>query len=272
MRRLEGVAIPLRMRAASNPGGPGHEWVRMRYQLPEGRPDKPFIPATIDDNPHLDREEYIESLNELDPITRAQLMSGDWSVRATGGMFRREWYKIYDDWPTFIPRVRYWDLASTEPSDSNPDPDWTVGALLGRHSNGMIWVLDVRRVRTTPLGVKTLIQQTAQMDGPEVTICIEQEPGASGKALIQDYIRMLQGYAVRAIRPTGDKVTRARPLSSYSEAGNVSILAGPWVGAFLDELDAFPDGSHDDQVDAASGAFKELSPTGHARIGSYVKW
>ena len=269
LRRLEGVDIPLRVRGASNPGGSGHEWVKQRFGLPEGDPTRPFIPARVDDNPYLDRDEYIASLSELDPITRAQLLAGDWSVRSTGGLFRREWFTTWDGWPVYIPRVRYWDLASTEPSDQNPDPDWTAGALLGRQDTGTIWVLDMRRVRSTPLGVKQLVRQTAEQDGRGVAICIEQEPGASGKALIDSYIRELQGYEVRGVRPTGDKITRARPMSSYAEAGNMRLLRGPWIGDFMDELEAFPQGAHDDQVDAASGAFAQLAPGSGMTIHEY---
>ncbi len=51
LRRLEGSKIPLRMRAASNPGGVGHEWVKQRFIVG----DKPFVPASLDDNPYIDR-------------------------------------------------------------------------------------------------------------------------------------------------------------------------------------------------------------------------
>ena len=36
------------------------------------------------------------------------------------------------------------------------------------------------------------------------------------------------------------------------------MLRGAWIGPFLDEVEAFPVGSHDDQVDALSGAFMVL--------------
>ena len=65
LRRLAGSAVPLRMRAASNPGGPGHEWVRARFV--DAPPDggRLFIPARLADNPHLDRDTYMHNLHEL---------------------------------------------------------------------------------------------------------------------------------------------------------------------------------------------------------------
>jgi hypothetical protein len=95
LRRLEGSSIPLRMRAASNPGGVGHEWVKQRFVVG----DKPFIPASLDDNPYIDREEYVKSLMHLDPITREQLLKGDWTAREAGNKFKREWFEIVDTYP-----------------------------------------------------------------------------------------------------------------------------------------------------------------------------
>jgi hypothetical protein len=119
LRKLTGVDIPLRVRAAGNPGGRGHLWVRRRF-IPDGwRPEmaddekawaKPivyeedelralsallapgealpatrvFIPSRIDDNPSLDKSSYVQSLYQLDRVTREQMLRGDWSVQITG--------------------------------------------------------------------------------------------------------------------------------------------------------------------------------------------
>jgi hypothetical protein len=79
LRRTRGGKVPLRMRSASNPGGVGHDWVRRRFLL-EPDTERIFVPARIADNPHLRQEEYAASLQALDPITRAQLLDGDWEV------------------------------------------------------------------------------------------------------------------------------------------------------------------------------------------------
>lgn len=75
--------VPLRARAAANPGGVGHVWVKKRFV--DGRtPERVFIPSSLDDNPHLDQASYEESLALLDPITHAQLRHGDWQIRPPG--------------------------------------------------------------------------------------------------------------------------------------------------------------------------------------------
>ena len=77
-------------------------------------PRAPGRPARLDDNPHLDREEYAASLNRLDPLTRERLLNGDWDA-AEGGMFRREWFGLVGAAPHDLrEKVRHWDLAATE--------------------------------------------------------------------------------------------------------------------------------------------------------------
>lgn len=258
LRRRASLPVPLRMRSASNPGGIGHQWVKQRFLIEGPLKGRPFIPAKMDDNPYLDREAYEASLKELDHLTRLQIQAGDWDAAAEGELFKRHWFRVVTDWPRQARRVRFWDLAGTEPKPGT-DPDWTVGCLVAEH-RGQYTVCDVQRIRTTPKGVEDLISQTARLDGKAVDIWIEQEPGSSGKATIDHYQRdVLKGYAVRGMRSTGSKTTRAKPVSSAAEAGNVTLLEGAWVTDLLDELVLFPGGAHDDQVDALSGAIAALT-------------
>ena len=271
LRRKIGVAVPLRMRSASNPGGIGHDWVKRRFGLGEAGPDNPwqrrealgryFLPAKLADNPSLDAESYLPSLAELDPTTRQQLLEGDWSARAPGSKFRREWFDVVPEPPVNgLRKVRRWDLAATE-AKGGKDPDWTAGALVGLDPDGVWWVLDMKRIRARPHDVERLIKMTADLDGLGVMIRMEQEPGASGVGAIDHYQRqVLVGRDFRGIPSTGAKEVRANPVSSAAEAGNVKIVAGPWNSELLDELEGFPgEGLHDDQVDAISGAFADLA-------------
>ena len=60
-------------------------------------------------------------------------------------------------------------------------------------------------------------------------------------------------------RPTGSKLHRARPLSARAERGDIQLVESHWNEALLAELEAFPDGAHDDQVDALAGAYTWLT-------------
>jgi hypothetical protein len=82
LRRLASSEIPLRVRAASNPGGAGHDWVRNRFLIdPKNRV---FVSAKLADNPHLDQVEYREALGVLDDTTKRQLLDGDWNANDDG--------------------------------------------------------------------------------------------------------------------------------------------------------------------------------------------
>lgn len=130
LRRLKTAAhVPIRMRSASNPaqpGEPGMEWVEARFipedfdpkaealQAPrvlqkEGTDDRTgrilkrcFVFARLEDNPHLDAEEYELSLSELDAVSHAQLREGDWKIRQRGDI-----YWMFDPRYVFVPWSRW---------------------------------------------------------------------------------------------------------------------------------------------------------------------
>jgi len=262
--------IPLRFRCASNP--PTAEqlvkgsWVKPRYIDKETRQGI-FIPASLFDNPHIDHEKYIEALNKLDPITRAQLLEGDWLIQVKGRMFDRSWFQIVDQAPPSARKVRFYDPAHTEPHKKNKDPDWFAGAKCSYTDQGLFYIEHVSRWRKSPLESKMAVKNQAAKDGRGVEIAMEREPSA-GTTLIDDYCRLLAGYTFRGIRPEGSKRERAMGLASYAEAGNVYLVNGPWIKDFLDECDTFPDGNHDDQVDVVSGGFNELA----GGAGVNIRW
>ncbi|HSS73460.1 MAG TPA: hypothetical protein VLK53_07815, partial [Gaiellaceae bacterium] len=109
----------------------------------------------------------------------------------------------------------------------------------------------------------------AKRDGHAVNIRIEQEPGAAGAALADRYVReILRGYAVKPVRVTGTKETRATPVAAAAEHGLLKLVDGRNAREFLDEVTAFPHAPHDDCVDALAGAFHQLShrPPSRMRI------
>lgn len=259
LRKLSGSSVPLRMRSASNPGGVGHEWVRQRFILDDNR-TRLFVPAKLDDNPYLDSESYLKSLEQLDPVTRKQLREGDWSIRPEGNMFKRAWFEVVDNAPPFVRCSRGWDFAATE--EIAGDPDYTVGTKIGVDASGTYYICDVVRTRSTPYDVEKIVAQCAAMDGKEVTVRLEQEPGASGKSVVSHFQRnVLLGYTCVARTASGDKVTRAKPLSAAAEQRRVKLVRGAWNSAFIDEVCAFPGAGHDDQVDATVNGFDELTVT-----------
>jgi predicted phage terminase large subunit-like protein len=50
----------------------------------------------------------------------------------------------------------------------------------------------------------------------------------------------------------------------------VKLVRGNWISDFLDEAASFPNGAHDDQIDAISGAFQMMSSPGVVRFGRLI--
>ena len=169
------------------------------------------------------------------------------------GLFQRDWFELVDALPADAQRCRGWDTAATPGGG-----DWTVGVKIAQ-SNGHFFIEDVRRGQLSAAAVDSLIAQTTALDGKTCKQREEQEPGSSGKAVIAARARTLAGYDYGGVSTSGQKVVRAGPFRAQAQAGNVKILRGPWVEAYLQELESFPVGVHDDQVDASSCAFNELT-------------
>ena len=137
LRTTKASGLPLYMRATTNPGGPGHQWVKKTFIDP-GTPRKPFwatdpvtgetiawpkghtregqplfkrrfIPATLFDNPYLaDDGMYEANLLSLPEHQRRQLLEGDWDINEGAAFpeFNRrihvvEPFDIPHSWPKF---------------------------------------------------------------------------------------------------------------------------------------------------------------------------
>lgn len=179
----------------------------------------------------------------------------------SGGLFETTKLGILDAAPAGSNIVRAWDMASTEQTGTN-DPDWTVGVKMLRTAEDQFVILDVVRLRGGPDAVMAAILNTAALDGKNVKIFLAQDPGQAGKSQILDYTRRLMGYRVVSERPTGEKATRAAPLASQVNVGNVSLVRASWNMPLIEELRSFPSGRHDDIVDAAADAFSQLISKG----------
>jgi hypothetical protein len=125
LRKDEGVDIPCRFRAASNPGNIGHEFIKVRYIEP-GSDDKPFVPAALKDNPHINYDDYMESLKELDKVTYMQLAEGCWDEPTPEGSYYQK----------FIEAAEADGRLTTIPYDANLPVDtwWDLGSAKGRDS------------------------------------------------------------------------------------------------------------------------------------------
>ena len=228
-------------------GGNGEDWESL--VLPAIQPDGSALWPFKHDIHELRRME------QAAPMTFAgQYMQAP--APAEGNIFKPDGIRIVEAVPAdpSIRWVRGWDLAATADGPGK-GPDWTVGFLLGFYPDGRLIIADVARIRGGPDEVERAIVNTAHADGHKTKVSLPQDPGQAGKFQAQYLVRKLQGYAVHTSPESGDKVTRAEPFASQVNVGNVSMVAAPWNNNLKAEMRVFPNGSHDDIVDAGSRAY-----------------
>jgi predicted phage terminase large subunit-like protein len=266
------------MRAATNPGNFGHQWVRNRFQLeadrdpddPTGKtvryigkaPDRPFIPSLAKDNPFLDRDEYVKSLQNLPKVVRDQLLAGDWSVshdaRYKSHWFSRRWsrygmsYVLGPDGhgPSIqvgnFARVFFTvDPASSSregPGDkeiwtkiSESNMSWTVVCVWAFTHDGHLLLLFMFRVRDEIPQVLDHIKRLYRQWKPNYIVV---ESSGLGRGVYQ--LLAMHGLPVRPMHPHTDKVVRATNMMLLAERGRVWLpqqsFNFPWVKEVEDEL------------------------------------
>ena len=172
---------------------------------------------------------------------------------ADGELFKPENIATIDAIPAGVTRlVRGWDFGSTI------DGDYTAGVLMGLLPDGRVLLADVARDQWAVDDRDKAFINTTNADGYGVRVSYPQDPGQAGKSLALYLSRGIPGFTFTATPESGDKVTRAEPLASQVNVGNVLMVRGDWNKPFKVELRMFPNGKFDDQVDAASRAYADL--------------
>jgi predicted phage terminase large subunit-like protein len=233
-----------------------------------------FIRSLVTDNKILMEKDpsYIRNLKLLPTVERERLLNGDWDIEEGDMLFQRGWFDVVriENLPIehLGPPVRYWDLASTDrkEAEKNPKACYTAGVLMAQDTKTkVLYILDVRRVQYNPGKLRDLIVDTAHWDRERwgdslgnTRVYMEQEPGASGKDVIDAYSRELVGFVFEGDLPSGSKKVRTEPVASAAERGLVKLVAAPWNEAFLQEMSTYPIGLKD-QADAMAGAYMKLT-------------
>lgn len=264
LRKADGDMIPLRMRAASNPGGTGHDWVKQRF-ITSPSASRKFIPSLMTENPYLDQEAYQRSLAELDLVTRQQLEHGDWDIGIIGNMFKRQYFRYFTiDGDMFvlsdkerIPISSCTCFQTCDPAGSaKTSADYFVLSTWYLTPKGQLLLRDVIREQLEGPDQPGLFQQAHQRWNPAVQ---GVEVAGLGLTLFQ-YLQRL-GLPVVELKPDRDKVTRALPAAARYQGGMVFHLQGaPWSDTVEEELVSFPHGVHDDVVDTVSYAARLMVP------------
>lgn len=231
--------------------------------------DNPFIPPS-----------YITSLKTQSRVERDRLLYGSWTAKEEkAGYFKQDWLTAikYPD-RRYIARVRAWDLASSVPSETYKNPDWTAGVLMSKSKDKLYTIEHVIRFQDRFLGVEQRIIQQAHIDGRDTVIILPKDVGSSAQSYAMSLQAKIaeQGFRCILVKPKLDKVTRFGSFAAMAEAGHVRYVEDDWNKTYFHELEMF-DGAKknkDDQVDATSDAFNHLRTTltiPNMRIASFTQ-
>jgi predicted phage terminase large subunit-like protein len=206
---------------------------------------------------------------------------------AGGGLLRRHWFRFWQPQGANLPPVlvrlpdgshqsipalelirvdemiQSWDCAFKDLETS----DYVVGQVWGRTGANLILIDQIRDRMDCPTTVRAVRQLSATW--PQ---CLAKliEDKANGSAVIQMLAHEIPG--ILPVNPEGGKVARAAAISPLIEAGNVYLphpQLAPWVNGLIEECAAFPNGAHDDQVDAMTQALLRWNMLPYQQVGPY---
>lgn len=240
------------------------------------------IPAIAEENDLLGREvgealaPEIGKDEEWAAQTKAVTGSRGWTslyqqrpTPAGGDIFKRSWAKYYV--PTIEMKVRLglgdevkvmpnffsqqaqsWDCTFKDKTTS----DFVAGHVWAR-DKADFYLLDRHHERMGIVETMRAIQSMAAR-WPEATAKFVEDK-ANGSAVIEMLQKKIPGMV--PVNPQGGKEVRAQAVAPFWESGNVYLphpLWKAWVDEVLDEMEAFPNGAHDDDVDAMSQALVKM--------------
>lgn len=292
--------IPLRVRSSTNPGDKEEEWVMNKYKywitksavpldkdieanwgetlyywadfngvkvdrnkpiLEDGTVDICFsfcgIETFINDI-KKDNDKFM-SAQINDPILRAQLVDGMWGLKPTAGLyFKEEDFIRAENKINPATRIRYWDKAC-----SGKRGDYLCGMLVAHYLQDDIShyiIEDLYLGKVEPHQVKNIIKSISRNDGKHTFIGFEQEPGSSGKELMDIYKRDLEGDGYRVIvdQKRESKINRAAAISPLAKENRISYIPNQHTQEMFNQLVSFPTGKNDDVVDAISASIQIL--------------
>jgi predicted phage terminase large subunit-like protein len=221
-----------------------------------------------DDPSHVYRRKAGEVLYPREPVEvleRARRMQGSLTFSAQyqqapvppeGNIVKREWLRHYAERPVrFDLTIASWDTASTLSETS----DYSVGTVWG--AKGLdFYLLDLVRGRFEVPELRREVLRLARHWYVNQTVIEDTD---IGRAIAQDLRRSGEWSAILR-RPRFDKEARFLAQSARFESGQVYVPSDArWLATWLDELLAFPNGRHDDQVDSTSQALDYLSARVH---------
>jgi predicted phage terminase large subunit-like protein len=229
-------------------GGTGEPWHHLNIPARDGN-GQSFWPAQFP-------SDMLDRLETTSPYVYAgQYMQNP--APLGGGIFKDEWWRFLDVPPLTKWRVIYADTAQKTKEQN----DYSVFQCWGKTVDGQACLLDMVRGRWEAPELETMARafwskhHAVQNAGALRAFKVEDK--VSGTGLIQKLKR--EGIPIIPIQRNIDKVTRAMDAAPYVQSGNIIVLRNlEHLVDFLSEASVFPNGTHDDMIDAAMSAISDM--------------
>ena len=198
-----------------------------------------------------------EWLKEFKKVYETQEGARSWNAlmqgRPTaqeGNLIKRYWWKYYDALPEMLQTIMSVDASFKDEITS----DFNCIQIWGKREADMYLIDCINERMDFPTTLQRIHDTRANY--PNLTQILVEDK-ANGSAIIQMLRRKVPG--VIPINPEGGKVSRVNAVSPAIESGNVWLpKTSTWVGDFIEQASAFPNGKNDDMVDAMSQALNRF--------------
>ena len=254
--------IPLRIRGATNPGGPGSHWVKRRFVDPETR-IAPFLPSLMRDNPGLDPVEYAESLAALSEVERRRLEHGDWEAMDIPGALwsfadmnhdmecdRREGYTV--------------KVVAIDGAVSEGTGDECGIILAGMHEDGKVKVIADCSKKAHPDRWSKTAVALYHNEGATRMIVEDNQGGELNRMVLRNAADTLglPRPNIILVKAKESKEERALPVAQAYKAGKVDHLPAIRDGALEAQMASWIPGlkgqKSPDRIDALVWAVRHL--------------
>ena len=167
-----------------------------------------------------------------------------------GNLFKREWWQYYDE----LPEISYWCMSVDAAFKDGEDNDFVAIQVWGKTRANMYLVDRVKAHLNLPDTIREIVRLRNMYPMCKTTLI---EDKANGSAIINILRKDLTG--IIAVNPKGGKIARANAIVGAVESGNVFLPSNKrWVGEYIEEFAAFPNGAHDDECDSTSQALNHM--------------
>ena len=187
-----------------------------------------------------------------------------------GLLFKRRWFKKYDNLPSKLQYYMAGDYAGARDLDSDREPDFNELGIVGLDQSGDWYVIDwwAEQVEDPD----EMIQAGARLAKKYKPLVWFEEKGPILRSIDPIMRRRLREIGSRVFRKplasASSKAERALGFAAVCSTGRVHFPNTPWAERVINQLCAFTgeEGRHDDAVDVCSLLARGLDSMSNARV------